>query len=63
MKKLLMILLFLFIALPILDILSEAEAFADQVDTAWVRRYNGPNNLGDVSQAIAVDGSGDCYHE
>jgi hypothetical protein len=35
-------------------------AFA-QVDTAWVRRYNGPENLGDFASAIAVDDAGNVY--
>jgi uncharacterized delta-60 repeat protein len=30
-------------------------------DTAWVRRYNGPGNQGDVATAIAVDGSDYVY--
>jgi hypothetical protein len=30
-------------------------------DTAWLRRYNGTDNLDDVVNAIAVDGSGNVY--
>ncbi|MGB2696978.1 MAG: SBBP repeat-containing protein [Candidatus Zixiibacteriota bacterium] len=44
-------LLFIMWALP---------AFA-QVDTAWVRTYNGPGNAGDAAIAIAVDDSGNVY--
>ena len=32
-----------------------------QVDTAWVRRYNGPGNSTDNANALAVDGSGNLY--
>jgi hypothetical protein len=31
------------------------------VDTAWVRRYNGPQNYDDRAYSIAVDGSGNVY--
>ena len=41
-------------------VISSAPAFA-QVDTAWVRRYNGPGDAGDEAAAIAVDGSGNVY--
>jgi uncharacterized delta-60 repeat protein len=30
-------------------------------DTAWLRRYNGPNNDTDIAQAIAIDTSGYLY--
>jgi hypothetical protein len=32
-----------------------------QVDTAWVRRYNGPGNSGDYATSIVVDDSGYVY--
>ncbi len=35
--------------------------FSQQVDTAWVRRYNGPGNGDDKAVAIAVDSSGNIY--
>ena len=45
-------LLIFFLTLPLL---------AQEVDTAWVRRYNGPGNAEDSACAIAIDNSGNVY--
>lgn len=50
--KVLTILIILFSSLPL---------FAQEVDTAWVRRYNGPGNSEDATFAIVIDDSGDVY--
>ncbi len=35
--------------------------FAQQVDTAWVRRYNGPGNGDDAAAKMAMDAQGNIY--
>lgn len=50
------LLLVLSILCPIFPVL-----LYSQVDTAWVRRYNGPGNGEDDAVAIAVDGNGNVY--
>jgi hypothetical protein len=47
-KKILLFVVFLLWALP---------SLAEEVDTAWVRTYNGPANLGDGATALAVNES------
>jgi hypothetical protein len=51
-KFLLTFFLVLFFALPL---------FAQSVDTAWVRRYNGPVDSEDWAYAIVLDGSDNVY--
>ncbi len=46
----------------VFSILSALPASAEMiVDTAWVRRYDGPENWLDWTKAIATDGSGNVY--
>jgi hypothetical protein len=49
----------LFILMIVL--LSTIPAFAQSVDTAWVRTYNGPGNWWDEAHAITLDGSGNLF--
>jgi len=59
-KKLLLLVIMLLVSIPIIVSLSN-HAFAQSVDTAWVRRYNGPGNWSDYAYALAVDRSGNIY--
>jgi hypothetical protein len=45
----------------VLSLLFVSPAFAQTVDTAWVRRYKGPTDGSDVAEGIAVDDSGYVY--
>jgi hypothetical protein len=50
------------IVISIILVLTAMPVFAEMiVDTAWVRRYNGPGDSSDYTSAIAVDGSGNVY--
>jgi uncharacterized delta-60 repeat protein len=35
--------------------------FGQEVDTVWIRRYNGPANLNDYPSALTLDDSGNVY--
>jgi hypothetical protein len=58
MPKRLSLILFLVIGMVFLAVLP---ALADSVDTAWVRRYNGPGDTLDMANAIAIDQLGNVY--
>ena len=51
-KRLVLLVVMLLVSIPV---------FAQTVDTAWVRRYNGPADTTDEAYAVAVDGSGNVY--
>ncbi|MGB2804580.1 MAG: SBBP repeat-containing protein, partial [Candidatus Zixiibacteriota bacterium] len=48
-------------ALLVIGCLAFSVPAVGQIDTAWVRRYNGPANGEDKAVAIAVDHSGNVY--
>jgi len=61
LKMVFVVALLVLFAGPVSQMLSEAsggEAFAQTVDTAWVRSYNGPGNDDDRAWAMVVDDSG-----
>ena len=49
------------LSILVILVLVSVPAFAQTVDTAWVRRYNGPADSSDEAIAIAVDNSGNVY--
>jgi len=49
------------IFISVILLLTTATAFSQEVDTAWVRRYNGPANNWDIALAIAVDSLCNVY--
>ena len=44
-----------------LAILVSSPLFSEQIDTAWVRRYNGLGNGDDAAAKMSVDAQGNIY--
>jgi hypothetical protein len=64
MKKLLLIFIIAIVSFSNYHFFFSRPLFAqynNAVDTAWVKRYNGPGNGGDDARAIATDDSGYIY--
>jgi len=59
-KRLILLVVMLLVSIPDMVSLSN-QVFAESVDTAWVRRYNGPADSTDEAYAIAADDSGNVY--
>jgi hypothetical protein len=59
-KKILWVMLFWLCAAPMLRMTGGGEVYA-QVDTAWVRRYNGPGNGNDNATGMVLDTLGNIY--
>lgn len=49
------------LALLVVMLLVSIPVFAESVDTAWVKRYDGPANSSDYSKDMAIDSSGNVY--
>jgi len=49
------------LSILVILVLVSVPAFAQMVDTAWVRRYNGPADSYDAACAIVSDNSGNVY--
>jgi len=61
-SKLLILVVLLLVSAPIFAQSIHGESVQDEsVDTAWVRRYNGPGNGADWAFAMTMDSSGNVY--
>jgi uncharacterized delta-60 repeat protein len=53
--------LYLLLCSFVLAIIPIECALTEEVDTTWVRRYNGPGDAEDEARSMAVDRFGNCY--